>query len=516
MSEQKKPLVLLVLDGCGHSDSNDFNAIQAARTPVMDSLRSSCPTTLIATSGLAVGLPEGQMGNSEVGHMTLGSGRVIYQSFTRINKAIADGDFFTNPAYSRAIDKAVSGNNRVHILGLLSRGGVHSHENHINAMVEMAAQRGAKEVYVHAFLDGRDTPPRSAEPSLQRTAARLSELGVGRIATICGRFYAMDRDNRWDRVQAAYDLLTLGKAEHSAADPVEGLRAAYQRGENDEFVLPTLIIDETHPAATIQDGDTVLFMNFRPDRAREMTRALVDKDFPGFQRIASPALGAFVMTTEYAADIEADCAFPPENLHNTLGEYLSSQGKTQLRIAETEKYAHVTFFFNGGQETLFQGEDRILIPSPKVATYDLKPEMSAFELTDELVKAITGRQYDVIICNYANCDQVGHSGVFKAAIKAVEAVDICLKRVLQALRKIGGECLITADHGNVEQMFDQDSGQAHTQHTTLPVPLIYVGQRPLALMENGSLADVAPTLLNLLDLPAPPEMTGHSLVSFVS
>ena len=515
MSEQKKPLVLLVLDGYGHSDSNESNAIQAAKTPVMDHLRSQCPTTLIATSGLAVGLPEGQMGNSEVGHMTLGAGRVIYQSFTRINKAIADGDFFTNPAYSRAIDKAVSGKHRIHILGLLSQGGVHSHEDHINAMVDMAAQRGAKEVYVHAFLDGRDTPPRSAEQSLQRTSARLAELGVGRVASICGRFYAMDRDNRWDRVQAAYDLLTLGKAEHRAADPVEGLHAAYLRGENDEFVLPTIIADDLHPAATIGDGDTVLFMNFRPDRAREMTRALVDKDFSGFSRTAHPKLGAFVMTTEYAADIQADCAFPPEDLHNTLGEYLSNRGMTQLRIAETEKYAHVTFFFNGGQETLFQGEDRILIPSPKVATYDLKPEMSAYELTDELVKAITGCQYDVIICNYANCDQVGHSGVFDAAVTAVEVVDACLDRVLEALRQTGGECLITADHGNVEQMFDKESGQVHTQHTTLPVPLIYVGQRPLILRENGSLADVAATLLDLLDLPPPPEMTGHSLVSFV-
>ena len=313
---------------------------------------------------------------------------------------------------------------------------------------------------------------------------------------------------------AVRDLLTLGKAEHSAANPVEGLHAAYQRGENDEFVLPTLITDDLHPAVTIRDGDTVLFMNFRPDRAREMTRALVDKDFSGFSRTAHPALGAFVMTTEYAADIQADCAFPPEDLHNTLGEYLSNRGMTQLRIAETEKYAHVTFFFNGGQETLFRGEDRILIPSPKVATYDLKPEMSAYELTDELVKAITGCQYDVIICNYANCDQVGHSGVFDAAVKAVEVVDACLDRVLEALRQTGGECLITADHGNVEQMFDKESGQVHTQHTTLPVPLTYVGQRPLMLMENGSLADVAATLLDLLDLPPPPEMTGHSLVSF--
>ncbi|WP_461517379.1 2,3-bisphosphoglycerate-independent phosphoglycerate mutase [Porticoccus sp.] len=511
MTESKKTLLLLVLDGCGHSESHENNAIYTANTPVRDRLWDSCPRTFIDTAGLAVGLPEGQMGNSEVGHMTLGSGRVIYQSFTRINKAIKDGDFFTNPAYCNAIDKAVATNNAVHIMGLLSQGGVHSHEAHINAMIDMAAQRGAKEIYVHAFLDGRDTPPRSAQPSLQNTSSKLEALGLGRIASICGRFYAMDRDNRWDRVQAAYDLLTLGKAQHQAADPVSGLLAAYERGENDEFVLPTLIAAADQPAATIKDGDALLFMNFRPDRAREITRAFVDKAFDGFERAATPDLADFVMTTEYAADISAICAFPPENLHNSLGEYLGSLGKTQLRIAETEKYAHVTFFFNGGQETLFPGEERILISSPKVATYDLKPEMSAYELTENLVDAIESGKYDVIICNYANCDQVGHSGVFDAAVKAVEVVDQCLERVLNALDDNGGECLITADHGNVEQMYDPQSGQVHTQHTTLPVPLIYVGERTLTLAGDGSLADIAPTMLTLLNLPQPAEMTGHSL-----
>lgn len=513
MTEAKKTLLLLVLDGCGHSDNPEFNAIQAANTPVRDRLWKSCPRTFIDTSGLAVGLPEGQMGNSEVGHMTLGSGRVIYQSFTRINKAISDGDFFTNPVYCAAIDKAIANRGAVHILGLLSQGGVHSHEEHINAMVELAAKRGAEKIYVHAFLDGRDTPPRSAEPSLKHTAEVLASTGRGRIASICGRFYAMDRDNRWDRVQAAYDLLTQGKTEHRATDAVSGLHAAYERGENDEFVLPTVIAPEGEAPVTINDGDAVVYMNFRPDRARQLTRAFVNDDFDGFERATRPALADFVMTTEYAADIHTSCAFPPENLHNSLGEYLGSLGRTQLRIAETEKYAHVTFFFNGGQETLFPGEERILIPSPKVATYDLKPEMSAYELTDKLVDAIEGGTYDVIVCNYANCDQVGHSGVFDAAVKAVEVVDQCLERVLKALNDIGGECLITADHGNVEQMFDPESGQVHTQHTTLPVPLIYVGNRQLSLSGNGSLADIAPTMLTLLGVPQPAEMTGHSLVA---
>jgi 2,3-bisphosphoglycerate-independent phosphoglycerate mutase len=513
MSEPKKPLLLLVLDGYGHSDKTEHNAIYTANTPTLDGLWKTRPRTLISTSGLSVGLPEGQMGNSEVGHITLGSGRAIYQSFTRINKAVSDGDFFTNPTYIHAIDKAVEANKAVHILGLLSSGGVHSHEDHINAMVNMAAQRGATKVYVHAFLDGRDTPPRSAEDSLRNTATILSELGVGRIASICGRFYAMDRDQRWDRVAAAYNMLTLGETEHLSADPIAGLHAGYDRDENDEFILPTLICGEGEHPATIQDGDTVLYMNFRPDRARQLTRAFVDNNFSGFDRTAQPSLADFVMTTEYAADIHTSCAFPPENLSNSFGEYLSNLGKTQLRIAETEKYAHVTFFFSGGQEALFKGEDRILIPSPKVATYDLQPEMSAYELTDKLIAAIESQQYDAIICNYANCDQVGHSGVFDAAVKAVEVVDACVTKVLTALDKANGECLITADHGNVEQMFDEDSGQAHTQHTTLPVPLIYAGHKNLTLTDDGTLADVAPSMLMLMGLPQPPEMTGHSLIT---
>ena len=453
------------------------------------------------------------MGNSEVGHITLGAGRVVYQNFTRINKAITDGDFFSNPTYTNAIDKAIAGNKAVHILGLLSPGGVHSHEEHINAMIKLAAQRGAKKVYLHAFLDGRDTPPRSAEASLKTTETLFSTLGVGRIASICGRFYAMDRDQRWDRLQTAYDMLTQGRTEHQAFSPIEGLHAGYDRDENDEFILPTIICGDGETPISIEDGDTVIFMNFRPDRARQITNAFVDENFDGFNRAVKPRLADFVMTTEYSADIKANCAFPPKNLDDSLGEYLSNQGKTQLRIAETEKYAHVTFFFSGGQETLYEGEDRILIPSPKVATYDLKPEMSAYELTDKLIEAINSQKYDAIICNYANCDQVGHSGVFEAAVQAVEVVDACLEKVVSAIRHAGGQCLITADHGNVEQMFDEQSGQVHTQHTTLPVPLIYVGNKDLTLSDNGSLADVAPTILTLMELPQPTAMTGHSLAN---
>ncbi len=513
MSNPKKTVALFILDGWGHRDSDEHNAINAANTPVRDRLLANFPNTMVETSGMAVGQPEGQMGNSEVGHMTLGAGRVIYQNFTRINKAIADGDFFQNPAYATAIDAAIKSDKAIHILGLLSEGGVHSHQDHILTMAEMAANRGAKQVYIHAFLDGRDTPPRSAESSLVKAAAKMEQLGgVGRVASLCGRYYAMDRDNRWDRVQAAYDMLTLGKAEYTAPDAVSGLKCAYQRDENDEFVKPTLIRDEGESDATIRDGDTVLFMNFRPDRAREISRAFVSNDFDGFERKAWPCLADFVMTTEYASDIKASCAFPPEKTENSLGEYLSTLGKTQLRIAETEKYAHVTFFFNGGQEAVFEGEDRILVPSPDVATYDLKPEMSAFEVTEKLVEAIDSGKYDLVICNYANCDMVGHTGDFDAAVKAVETVDQCLGKLLEALEKTGGECLITADHGNVEQMFDHSSGQGHTQHTTLPVPLIYFGGRQLELDGDGILADVAPTILELMDLPKPAEMTGRSLI----
>lgn len=510
MTEAKKPLALIVIDGFGYSEQTKYNAIAAAEAPVWNRIWQSSPKTLINTSGLAVGLPEGQMGNSEVGHMTLGAGRVVYQSYTRINKAIEDGSFNKNPVYTDAIDKAVSAGKAVHILGLLSPGGVHSHEEHILAMLRLAASRNAERFYLHAFLDGRDTPPRSAAESLAKAEKVLAELGKGRIASIVGRFYAMDRDKRWERVQAAYDLLTQGKAEYTAANAAEALEAAYARDENDEFVKPTAIVADGAEPVRIEDGDAVIFMNFRPDRARQLTRAFTEQGFSEFPA-QQPALSAFVQTTEYSADIDAPIAFPPQDLANSMGDYLSKHGKTQLRIAETEKYAHVTFFFSGGQEELYPGEDRILVPSPKVATYDLQPEMSAPEVTEKLVAAIESQKYDVIICNYANCDQVGHTGVFDAAVKAVEAVDESLGKVLDALERVGGEALITADHGNVEEMFDENSGQVMTQHTTLPVPLVYVGERQLSFVEGGSLADIAPTMLALLDLPQPEEMTGKNL-----
>ncbi len=511
MTDVKKPLVLLILDGFGHSENAEHNAVLAAKTPVWDQIWNQRPRTLIHTSGMAVGLPEGQMGNSEVGHMTLGAGRVVYQNFTRINKAISDGDFFTNDVYLEAIDKAVSNGKAVHIMGLLSPGGVHSHDDHIKAAVQLAADRGAKEVYVHAFLDGRDVPPRSAEQPLIEIEKQLKELGIGRVATISGRFFGMDRDSRWDRVQQAYDLMTEGKADYQAATALDGLMAAYDRDENDEFVKATVIGEQ---AATINDGDSLLFMNFRPDRARQITRAFVDDGFDGFERNKRPALAAFVQTTEYAADIPAPTAYPPEDLVNSFGDVMAKAGKQQLRIAETEKYAHVTFFFSGGQEENYPGEDRILVPSPDVETYDQQPEMSAPEVTSKLVEAIESGKYDAIICNYANCDQVGHTGDFDASVKAVEAVDGCLAQVMAALEKVGGEAFVTADHGNVEQMFDDASGQKHTQHTILPVPFAYLGHRSLTLNDNGSLADVAPTLLNMLDVEQPAEMTGKSLVEF--
>ncbi|WP_105102388.1 2,3-bisphosphoglycerate-independent phosphoglycerate mutase [Microbulbifer pacificus] len=507
-SSSKRPLVLLILDGFGHSEHTEHNAIAAANSPVWDQIWATRPKTLIHTSGMAVGLPEGQMGNSEVGHMTLGAGRVVYQNFTRINKAIKDGDFFTNPAYTAAVDKAVASGNAVHIMGLLSDGGVHSHDDHIVAMATLAAQRGAKAVYIHAFTDGRDTPPRSAETPLARLTQVCDALGTARIASIAGRYYAMDRDNRWDRVQPVYDLITQGAAKYQADDALAGLAAAYARDENDEFVAPTLI----GAPAPMQDGDALIFMNFRPDRARQLTRAFTEADFDGFKRALTPKLADFVMTTEYAASIDAACAFPPESLTNTFGEYLQNQGKTQLRIAETEKYAHVTFFFSGGREEPYNGEERILIKSPDVATYDLQPEMSAPEVTDKLVAAIESGKFDAIICNYANGDMVGHTGVFEAAVKAVEALDACVDRVTRAALAAGGEVLITADHGNVEEMFDGASGQVSTQHSTLPVPFVYIGERSVTMRDGGSLADVAPTMLALMGLPQPVEMNGEPLV----
>ncbi|BAU77063.1 2,3-bisphosphoglycerate-independent phosphoglycerate mutase [Metapseudomonas furukawaii] len=508
MTATPKPLVLIILDGFGHSDSPEYNAIYAARTPVYDRLRATQPHGLISGSGMDVGLPDGQMGNSEVGHMNLGAGRVVYQDFTRVTKAIRDGEFFANPVILEAVDKAVAAGKAVHFMGLLSDGGVHSHQDHLVAMAELAAQRGAEKIYLHAFLDGRDTPPKSAQPSIELLDAAFARLGKGRIASLIGRYYAMDRDNRWDRVEAAYNLITEGQGEFAAATAVEGLAAAYERGESDEFVKATTIGEPVR----VEDGDAVVFMNFRADRARELSRAFVEPGFKEFARAREIALAGYVMLTQYAASIPAPSAFKPESLDNVLGEYLAKNGKTQLRIAETEKYAHVTFFFSGGREEPFEGEERILVPSPKVATYDLQPEMSAPEVTDRIVDAIENQRYDVIIVNYANGDMVGHTGVFEAAVKAVECLDHCVGRIVEALDKVGGEALITADHGNVEQMEDEVTGQAHTAHTCEPVPFIYVGKRPATIREGGVLADVAPTLLTLMGLPVPAEMTGKTIV----
>lgn len=513
MNVKRKPLVLVILDGCGHSDDKQYNAVANANRPVWENLwHDGHPSTLIGTSGLAVGLPDGQMGNSEVGHMTIGAGRVIYQNFTRINKALDDGDFDSNPAYCDAIDDTVVNDKAVHIFGLLSKGGVHGHEDHINAMIELAVKRGSKRVYLHAFLDGRDCPPRSAKASLEKTHQLCKASGVAKIASVIGRFYAMDRDNRWERTSQAYRLITEGVADYCAKTPMDALANAYARGENDEFVSATCICEEGATPTVLDDGDAVIFMNFRPDRARQISHAIVDTDFTGFDRFVVRKPSHFVMTTEYEANLNCPCAFPPIPIINSLGEFLSKQKKRQLRIAETEKYAHVTFFLSGGREASYDGEERMLLPSPKVATYDLQPEMSAPQVTERLIEAIESGHFDAIICNYANCDMVGHTGDYNAAMQSVDAVDECLQKVLTSLRQVGGEALITADHGNVELMFDSAINQPHTQHTTLPVPLVYVGDRTLKLSEGGSLADIAPTMLALMDLSKPAEMSGRSLI----
>ena len=507
MSQEKTPLALLILDGWGYREASENNAILAANTPNLDALREQYPNTLISGSGLDVGLPDGQMGNSEVGHVNLGAGRVVYQDFTKITKAIADDEFQYNQVLVNAIDKAVSAGKAVHLLGLLSPGGVHSHEDHIFAAIQLAASRGARDIYLHAFLDGRDTPPRSAQASLEKADAVFAAAGVGKTATIIGRYYAMDRDNRWDRVESAYTLMTKGQGLHTADDAVAGLKAAYARDENDEFVGATVIGD----AVTMDAGDSVIFMNFRADRARQMAHAFVDEIFTGFERGPAIALSDFVMLTEYESNLAIPCAYPPEPLHNVLGEWLQNNDKTQLRISETEKFAHVTFFFSGGKEDEYGGEQRILIPSPDVATYDLQPEMNSTLLTDKLVEAILAREYDAIICNYPNGDMVGHTGNFAAAVKACEAVDTCIGRVVEALKEVGGECLITADHGNAEQMQDPNTGQAHTAHTSEPVPFIYVG-RDATVRTDGTLSDVAPTMLHLMGITQPKEMTGTPIM----
>jgi 2,3-bisphosphoglycerate-independent phosphoglycerate mutase len=503
------PILLLILDGFGYSEESADNAIAAARTPHWDALWNNYPHTLINASEHSVGLPAGQMGNSEVGHLNIGAGRVIYQDFERINNAIDTGEFFSNPCLTEAVTAAKNNGKALHIFGLVSDGGVHSHESHIHAMVEMAARAGLEQVYVHAFLDGRDTPPKSATPYLQNLEAAYKKSGVGRTASIVGRFYAMDRDKRWERVEAAYDLVACGEGAFSYVSAHEALEAAYARGETDEFVQATTV----GTPVRVEDGDVIVYMNFRSDRARELTKAFLDAGFDGFQRKHLPVLGGYYTLTLYdKTETKAQVVFPPQTIENGFGEYVSRLGLKQLRIAETEKYPHVTFFFNGGEERVYDGEDRIMVPSPKVATYDLKPEMSAFEVTDKLVEAILSRKYDVIICNYANADMVGHTGILPAAILAIEAVDTCVGRAVEAMQSIGGETLITADHGNAEAMRDHANQQPHTQHTTNLVPFLYVG-RSAHLAKTGALSDIAPTMLSLMGLPQPKEMTGHALVA---
>ncbi|OGA46340.1 MAG: phosphoglycerate mutase (2,3-diphosphoglycerate-independent) [Betaproteobacteria bacterium RIFCSPLOWO2_12_FULL_62_13] len=509
------PVLLIILDGFGHREECAHNAICQARKPHWNFLWNTFPHTTIDASEKWVGLPKNQMGNSEVGHMNIGAGRVIYQDYTKIEHAFETGEFSRNSVLNKAMEIARGRGGALHLLGLVSPGGVHSHESHIHAMLEMAAKSGVKHVYVHAFLDGRDTPPRSAETSLAALAAKCDALATGSIASICGRYYAMDRDKRWERVQQAYELITQGNAEFRAATAVDGLRSAYARGETDEFVKATAIVPSGSGPVRMNDGDAVVFMNFRADRARQLTLALTAGAFDGFAREYLPQLGYYCTLTSYGEEFSGiPAAFPPQTIANGFGEYVSKQGLRQLRIAETEKYAHVTYFFNGGIETPYPGEDRILVPSPKVATYDLKPEMSAFEVTDKLVDAIKRRRYDAIICNYANGDMVGHTGNLQAAIRAVEVLDECIGRVVTAMREVGGEVLITADHGNAETMLDPQTRQAHTAHTLNLVPLLYVG-RKARIAERGALQDVAPTLLAMMGLPQPPEMSGKSLINFV-
>lgn len=501
----KKPLILMILDGFGIAPP-EGNAIAAANKPNLDKLFSEYPITQIGASGMDVGLPDGQMGNSEVGHTNIGAGRVVYQELTRITKAIQDGAFFENEALVEAVDNAVKNGTALHLIGLLSDGGVHSHITHLYAIVELAKRRGLKKVYVHALLDGRDVPPTSGKDFVAACADKLKEIGVGQIATVMGRYYAMDRDNRWERVEKAYAAMVYGEGNHAQC-PVKAVEDSYANEVTDEFVIPTVCAEN----ATIGANDSIVFFNFRPDRAREITRTFVDPDFSGFERKKGFFPLTYVCMTQYDATMpNVKVAFQPQSLTNTFGEYISNKGLTQLRIAETEKYAHVTFFFNGGVEKTFPGEDRALINSPKVATYDLQPEMSAYLVTDELVDRIHSGKYDVIILNFANCDMVGHTGVFDAAKAAVEAVDTCVGRVVDAILEMGGVAMITADHGNADKMFEED-GSPFTAHTTNPVPFCVVNY-DCKLREGGRLADIAPTMLKVLGLPQPAEMDGKSLI----
>ncbi len=501
----KKPLLLMILDGFGIGPEYG-NAIMAAKKPNLDRLFAGNPLTQIGASGMDVGLPTGQMGNSEVGHTNIGAGRTVYQELTRITKSIQDGDFFTNPALVGAVDKAAASGKALHIMGLLSDGGVHSHNSHMYALLELAKKHGCKKVYIHAFLDGRDVPPSSGKDFVAACVEKTKEIGIGEIATVMGRYYAMDRDHRWERVSKAYAAMVYGEGTQ-CSDPVQAVENSYKADVTDEFVVPAVC----NPEGTVKSGDSVIFFNFRPDRAREITRTFVDPGFDGFERKNGFFPLNFVCMTQYDATLpNVDIAFRPESLKNTFAEYISAKGLTQLRIAETEKYAHVTFFFNGGVETVYPGEERALVNSPKVATYDLQPEMSAYQVTDTLLERIESGKYDVIILNFANCDMVGHTGVFDAAKAAVEAVDTCVGKVIDAIRRAEGVALITADHGNAEQMLAED-GTPFTAHTTNPVPFCVVGY-PCKLREGGKLADIAPTMLKILGLPQPAEMTGKSII----
>lgn len=507
-----KPVILLILDGFGHSETREHNAVLQANTPNLDRLKATYPHSLINASEHYVGLPDGQMGNSEVGHLNIGAGRIVFQDFERINNSISSGEFFKLPALVNAMQALKASDKALHILGLLSDGGVHSYQPHIHALLEMAKQQGLSKVYVHAFLDGRDTPPKSAQPYLQALEDHLQQLGFGRVASVGGRFYGMDRDKRWERVAVAYELLVNGTAEYVAADSLTALQQAYARDESDEFVKCTAIRAADEASVRMEDGDCLVFMNFRSDRARQLTDALLNQQFAGFERSRVPRFSHYFTLTQYDKNQTlAEPIFAPYTVPNTFGEYVSKLGLKQLRIAETEKYPHVTFFFNGGEETVFAGEDRILVPSPKVATYDLQPEMSAPEVTDKLVAAIESQQYQAVICNYANGDMVGHTGNLQAAIKAVETLDTCVGRIVAAAKKTGAEVIITADHGNAESMFDHTSAQAHTQHTTNLVPFIYVGRQAM-IRSGGALSDIAPTLLSLMGVAQPAEMTGQSLI----
>lgn len=512
MNMSKKPTVLMILDGYGLNDSTTGNAVVEGRTPVMDKLMAECLFAEGNASGMAVGLPDGQMGNSEVGHLNMGAGRIVYQDLTKITKSILDRDFFENPALLAACENAKINDSSLHMFGLVSDGGVHSHIEHIYGLLELAKKQDVKKVYVHCFLDGRDTPPSSGKEYVEQLEAKMKEIGVGEVASVMGRYYAMDRDNRWDRVELAYKTLTSAQGETAASAP-EGIQNSYDAGKTDEFVLPAVVVKDGKPVASISDKDSVIFFNFRPDRAREITRTFCDDTFEGFDRGARIET-TFVCFTDYDVTIgNKQVAFTKDEITNTFGQFLAANGKTQARIAETEKYAHVTFFFNGGVEEPNKGEDRILVKSPKVATYDLKPEMSAFEVCDKLVDAIKSDKYDVIIINFANPDMVGHTGIESAAIKAIEAVDVCVGRTVEALKEVNGQMFICADHGNAEQLIDGETGEPFTAHTTNPVPFVLVNaDSSYKLREGGCLADIAPTLIELMDMEQPKEMTGKSLL----